>query len=76
VTHVERVDRRQRAPGGHHGLRDRDTDLTMLLREATGHAVEMRDAVAAGYDRVHPGDRALILVDILNRPRAAAGIDG
>ena len=50
-----------------------DGDLETLLREATGHAVAMRDAIAARDDTVHPGDRALYLVDVLNRTRAAAG---
>jgi hypothetical protein len=36
-----------------------DGDLNTLLHEATGHAVAMRDAIAAGDDRVHSGDRAL-----------------
>ena len=51
-----------------------DADLPALLREATGHAVAMRDAIAGGDDRVHPGDRALFRVEVLNRARAAAGI--
>ena len=51
-----------------------DADLESLLREATGHAVAMRDAIAAGDERVHPGDRALFLVAVLNRTRAAAGL--
>jgi hypothetical protein len=34
----------------------------------------MRDAIAAGDERVHPGDRALFLVAVLNRTRAAAGL--
>ena len=44
------------------------------LREATEHAVVMRDAIASGDDRVHPGDRALILVDVLNQASEAAAL--
>ena len=44
-----------------------DADLATTLHEAAGHAVAMRDAVAGGDGRVHPGDQALILVDVLNR---------
>ena len=34
----------------------------------------MRDAIEEGDERVHPGDRALFLVDVMNQTRAAAGI--
>jgi hypothetical protein len=51
-----------------------DADLSTLLHEATGHAVAMRDAVAQGDERIHHGDRALYLVDVLNLTRKVAGI--
>ena len=51
---------------------DPDADLSTLLHEAT--AARRGDARHPPSDeRIHPGDRALYLVDVLNLTRKVAG---